>query len=118
VILSWSFLKVFIYLSIYLTLYLSIYLTIYLSIHLTGANALMSMPESKAALKKVFQETKKPPNQKVIELQRTIIVRLGIFLFIYLFIYLTVHLSIYLSIYLSNSLSIYVIRNRCRLWCI
>jgi hypothetical protein len=45
---------------------------------LEGCLALMAMPESKDALKQAYEETKSAPGPKVIELQRSILVYLGI----------------------------------------
>jgi hypothetical protein len=37
----------------------------------------MAMPETKAALRQVFVSTKKPPNERMIEMQRSVFVMLG-----------------------------------------
>ena len=42
-----------------------------------GCNALMTLPETKVLLKQTYETTKKPPNEKVIELQRSVLNMLG-----------------------------------------
>ena len=42
-----------------------------------ACNALMAMKENKKLLRKLFKTTSKPPNEKIIELQRGILVKLG-----------------------------------------